>query len=247
MSPPPPAALPVFPPAFPPCLAHPRRATGRILVLGFAASFLLSGCERAVERYCALRLAPAHYNVTVDELTPRTQQRYSASELDHLDEHPSNETTLGLTSAKSRSEAHITLHAVGAPGGGVCVRPDVSLALGYAGLRVDLARELRPNTCTYNQVLAHEMRHVGVYRSFLGEARTTLEAALEERLPRSRVYRFSSMTEAGAYFEKLQDEWLSPASLEVLDGVAARQAEVDTPEEYQRLSGACPSDELKLR
>lgn len=185
-----------------------------------------------------MRLASGRFALVTEEPNPRIQQRYSATELSRLDQHPSNETTFGLTSARSQAAVHIELHGIGIPGG-VCVRPDVQMRLGYSEMRVDLARELEPNTCLYNEILGHEMRHVGAYRTYLPEAKSRLAAALNERLPAPRVLRFASMQEAGKYFEDLQDNWLSPLAVSTLDGVKEAQSAIDTPEEYARLSNAC--------
>jgi hypothetical protein len=206
----------------------------------------LAACGRPIDRYCDMRLKPGNLQVVPLEITPRIEQRYGVAALDRLSEHSASEITLGLTRAKSLAKVQIELHGLKVPGG-VCVRPQVSMQVGYADVLVDLATELQPNTCPYNQVLGHEMRHVGVYRSFLATVQPEMVRLLNERLPAPRIYRFGSMAEAGEYFQNAQDQWMSPMAISALDEVASEQAEVDTPAEYQRLSNACGAEILPLQ
>jgi hypothetical protein len=200
--------------------------------------FGLSGCSRAVEEYCAARLPAGHEQVTAASVTYRVSQPYDAATLTGLREHPANETTMGLTSATSRAEVDVNLHGMSVPGG-VCVRADIDVRLSYAPMNVYLARELVPGSCDYREILAHEMRHVGIFRDYIGGARQRVEATLRERLPAQRVYRFTSMDEAGKYFKDDQQNWIASAAQHELDGVARLQANIDTREEYLRLSRAC--------
>lgn len=205
---------------------------------GIAVLIGLAACQRIEERYCDLRLPVGHAQVRLEEPDPKFEQRYSAFELDRLEQHLASETTMGLTRAKSRSTTQIQLHTLPVADG-VCVRPDIVVQIGFASMQVDLATDLPAHSCLYNQVLGHEMRHVDVYRSHLTASQSTLQAALDERVTASHVYHFASMDAAQEYFRALQDEWLTPLTQQTLDAVAVKQAEVDTPEEYRRVEDAC--------
>ncbi|MGA2550877.1 MAG: hypothetical protein ABSF50_12050 [Burkholderiaceae bacterium] len=210
----------------------------RLAGLGVIGVLTLAGCSRAVEGYCDWRLAAQHLDVTAASADPSVGQHYSARELDGLEGHAGAEITMGLTLAKPESAAAIELHGMRAPGG-VCVRPNVHVRVGYGRIRVELANELPRDSCGYKEVLAHEMRHVAVYRSHLKRVEDEMGEALAKRLPEHKIYRFHSMEEAGHYFEDLQQDWLSPLSQELLASVTSEQAEIDSPEEYRRLSQAC--------
>jgi hypothetical protein len=215
---------------------HPARSLlcGCLLI---AAAFS-AGCGRLAERYCELRLPAVASTVTAGSFNYTVSQPDDAAALSSRSEHDVHEITMGLTTAQSRSQVEFHLRGMTIPSG-VCVRPEVRLDIDYAPVQVFLARELAPGSCEYREVLAHEMRHVAVFREHLAQARERLAILLRERLPAARVYRFASMNDASVYFKSAEQTVLAEAAQADLDAVSLDQLAIDTPEEYARLSAAC--------
>jgi len=203
-----------------------------------ASVTLGSGCGRVLDHYCDLRLSETPSRVTVAPLTYRLLQRYDETQLTALAEHSPQETTEGLTTAKSNARVELTVHAMRLPGG-VCVRPEFAVALSYAPVTVDLVREIPPGSCKYREILAHELRHVGALRAHLLVAQHAMDAILMQRF-RGGVFRFESIERATSSLEEIQNELLRQSQT-ALDAVAADQNAIDTPEEYTRLSHVCQS------
>lgn len=198
----------------------------------------LAGCSRLVEDYCATRLAPDQHRISVVPVRYSLSQSLDSAALSSRSEHGPLETTMGLTTARSHSQIDVRLRGMKVPGG-VCVRADVDVQLSYAPMTVYIARELEPGSCGYREVLAHEMRHVAVFRQYLDTSSTHLDAVLRARLPASQVFRFASMDDAARHFKEDQEGWLASTAEQTLDAVADEQKQIDTPAEYQRLSRAC--------
>ncbi len=201
-----------------------------------------AGCQKIELGYCAARLPPAH--LTVDSIPVRYQpeQRYDARSLGDAHGNDGESITYGLTSARSSVTAEVSLHAMRI-GASVCVRPDVSVHLGYQPMSVQVARELAPNSCAYNTVLGHEEKHVEVYRSQLAVAVRSMQNELAQH-GFDQVERFSDIEHAEAAMQTMQDSWLVPRAHELLDQVAERQKLVDSPAEYQLVAGSCPDNPL---
>lgn len=201
-----------------------------------AGMALGSGCGRVVDHYCDLRLSETPSKVTVAPLTYRLLQRYDETQLTALAEHSPQETTEGLTTAKSNARVELAVHAMRVPGG-VCVRPQFLVALSYAPVTVDLVREIPPGSCKYREILAHELRHVGALRAHLLVAKHEMDTTLTQRFS-GRVFRFESIAQATSRLEDVQNELLAQSQA-ALDAVSADQNAIDTPEEYTRLSHVC--------
>jgi hypothetical protein len=122
----------------------------------------------------------------------------------------------------------------------------IRIRLDHAEHTIRLAREVPRDGCLAREVLAHERRHAELNRR-------TLRAAAEELRQVARAWAAGAQARApdvGAAAVLLQEE-LAQAIEPVLERLrAAREAghaEIDTPEEYRRLSRTCPEDQRRLR
>lgn len=154
-----------------------------------------------------------------------------------------NQTVLGLT--RGKVVARIALRAprlVDASGRWECLSPQLQVSFGYAPLTVHVAREFPPGSCAYQEILAHEQKHVDTYRQHA--------QAIEQELAATFAARFTADPQpwrgaAGQLGERLQKElderWL-PFIQRRLAAVEVAQAAVDAPEEYERVSLACDGE-----
>lgn len=154
---------------------------------------------------------------------------------------------LGVTVSRVEWRAELTARGRGPEGGPVCAVPTViRIRLDHAEHTIRLAREVPRDGCLAREVLAHERRHAELNRR-------TLRAAAEELRQVARAWAAGAQARApdvGAAAVLLQEE-LAQAIEPVLERLrAAREAghaEIDTPEEYRRLSRTCPEDQRRLR
>ncbi|WP_371325442.1 hypothetical protein VX159_07960 [Dechloromonas sp. ZY10] len=154
-----------------------------------------------------------------------------------------NQTVLGLT--RGKVVARIALRAprlVDPSGRWECLSPQLQVSFGYAPLTVHVASEFPPGSCAYQEILAHEQKHVEAYRQHA--------VAIEQELAATFAARFTADPQpwrgaAGQVGERLQKElderWL-PFIQRRLAAVEVAQAAVDAPEEYERVSQSCDGE-----
>lgn len=147
---------------------------------------------------------------------------------------------LGLSIADITESHNVEVRVTSLSDGSYCgVVSGVTIRFGFTGRRVLVARELPEGSCAFGEVAAHEARHVAVdddaareYRAVL-EDRLTREArsapAVRLRDPRSVVE--AQRGRVGQAIRRALDDFNR-----IRD---RRQAEVDTAEEYRRVSGSC--------
>lgn len=118
-----------------------------------------------------------------------------------------------------------------------CVAPRVAVTLTFRPVNVYIAREFQPDTCPYNKVLEHEMRHVRVYEEEVPRMTAFVKEQLQLRYGQHPLY-----ARAGKGLDQLQqdvDTWLRPLIAAELDRIEALQLSLDTFEEKTTMSQAC--------
>lgn len=121
-----------------------------------------------------------------------------------------------------------------------CLAPRIEVALRYMPVKVYVAREFSEGSCPYAEVLAHELRHVQVYRDNLPEVEAQLRIALVERLPSKLLYAPAGQSKL-VLRNQIDTKWL-PAIKEEIAKVEAIQLSLDSDEEAFRLSHACAGE-----
>jgi hypothetical protein len=150
----------------------------------------------------------------------------------------SGDLMLGLTALESRVEVTIDGPALQDRGSDAeCIAPRLTVALHYLPMNVYIAREFSPASCSYREILAHEMRHVRLYREHLPKVQALVRTALAQRFPGTPLYAGSG--QGLAALERQVDTWLRPLIRAELAKVEIEQKAIDTDEESFRLSGAC--------
>lgn len=154
---------------------------------------------------------------------------------------PAHNYVLGLT----RTEAHISIglqaRIVGNPQSGQeCIAPDVSVSVSYVPIVIYVGSEFLPGTCAYQEILAHEMRHLKAYIDHLPKVEALVRAALKKRFAEKPIYAASG--QAKSLLEKEMDaRWMQYIKTE-MGKVELLQASIDTPKEYARLSKVCAGE-----
>ncbi|WP_239700670.1 hypothetical protein [Massilia sp. 9096] len=155
----------------------------------------------------------------------------------------------GLVLGLTHTESHVTVQVDGEllqdPQAGLeCVLPRVAVTLTYEPIVVYIGREFAPGTCAYSELLAHEMRHLKSYLEALPNVEETVRARLAPRVQGRAV-----VARAGRGRAMLQREidgaWL-PVIRAEMQGIERRQAAIDSPQEYARLSKVCQGEVQSL-
>lgn len=122
--------------------------------------------------------------------------------------------------------------------GRACVRPRVSVELFVKPMTVYVAREYSSDPCRARVIRDHEQRHVDVYVAYASEAADRLEGELQAAIG-AAPYFGDTIAEAQRGVDRRIAEALATFMRETERTLAARQATVDTPQEYERVRSAC--------
>jgi hypothetical protein len=208
------------------------------LALALASPSAAADPKTAFEARCETEMLPK-LEVTMLPLNYEINNSVSSRILFYRSEHVhSGEMMLGSTSLQKTSEVSFggsTLTDAGA--NRECIAPSVSVTLTFRPVNVYIAREFRPNTCAYNTVLKHEMRHVKLYEDEVPKMTDKVREQLRLRYGQRPLY-----AKAGETLAQLQqdvDEWLRPLIRSELERIEKKQVEVDTFEEKMQMSQAC--------
>jgi len=152
---------------------------------------------------------------------------------------------LGLTRTESRVGVKVQGRMLSDPASGYeCVAPRLDITLSYLPIVVYIGREFAPGTCSYREILAHEMRHLATYLKFMPQAEKTVGEALARRFQGKPLY-----APAGQARDLLQREldtgWMPFIKNEMVK-VERMQAAIDTPQEYARLGKVCAGEVQSL-
>jgi hypothetical protein len=192
------------------------------------------------EARCESSLPPARIEVVTAPVVYATDRTKSWRELTAMggDATPTMRA-VGLTSARVSDK--VSLETAGiedASTGRVCVRPSIKVELSAMPMTVYIGREIAGDECRAGAALAHERKHVAVYREELAHIATDVRAALRAAYG-NRVLYYRSRAEAKRSTDASVSAELGPLLDRIAGQIKARQREIDSPEEYARVSAAC--------
>jgi hypothetical protein len=152
---------------------------------------------------------------------------------------------LGLTRTESRVAIQIDGTMLASSDGALeCVMPRVAVTLYYLPIVVYVSREFAPDSCAYDEILAHEMRHLKSYLDYLPKVEVRVRDRLAGRFAGKPLY-----ARAGESRMLLQREidrnWMPYIKAE-MGRVERLQAAIDSPREYARLSKVCQGEVQSL-
>lgn len=154
---------------------------------------------------------------------------------------------LGLTRTESRVSINVGGRLLSDPASGYeCIAPHIEVRLTYPPIVVYVSREFRPGSCAYEEVLAHEMRHLNTYLDYLPKVEAKVRVALAQRFEGKPLY--ASTGQAQALLQHEVDRGWMPYIKNEMAKVEALQAAIDSPQEYTRLGKVCGGEvQLLLR
>ncbi len=184
--------------------------------------------------------------LTVSDQGYRIDNTYSYHALTRMNPNPrAQDYVLGVTRAVWYFQYQTSgSRLVDKASGYECMAPRVKMALYFTPIVIYVGREFKPATCAYEQILAHEMRHLNTYLEHLPKVEVTVRAALEKRFGKQPLYAKAGQAE-GLMTQELNTEWRRYVAAEMAR-VAPLQAAIDTPKEYARLSKVCKGEVQSL-
>lgn len=154
---------------------------------------------------------------------------------------PAHAFVLGLTSVKASTEVHHASPVMRNPISHYeCVSPRVTINLSYQPATIYIGREFARGSCAYQEILAHEMRHLNTYFNELPKVERSVRAAADRRFGGPPSYGPGGQA-TRALDRELADVWI-PYLTRELTRVEKLQAAIDTPDEYLRLSKVCAGE-----
>lgn len=152
---------------------------------------------------------------------------------------------LGLTHTEARVSIRVGGQLLTDPGSGYeCIAPRIDVTLYYLPIVVYVGREFPPGSCAYEEVLAHEMRHLHTYLDYLPAAESRVRAALAQRFENKPLY--ARMGQAQSLLQREIDSGWMPYIKGEMGKVEALQAAIDSPQEYARLGKVCAGEVQSL-
>jgi len=212
-----------------------------------AGLWLALAANAAWADLCAGLPAPSF---TVQKLEARltTRQEFSVAGLTRLAATIARpqQQVLGLTRGQAVVRYKLEIQRQLDPSGQwECASPKLALAYGFDPITVFIGREFPPDSCAYQEIHAHEQRHLETYKAQVGKVEAEITQALERRFADSAPWRGP----AGQAQERLQwelgERWI-PYVKQLLEQSEADQARIDTPGEYARIAASC-NGEIRQR
>jgi len=156
-----------------------------------------------------------------------------------------SQAVLGLTRTESRVMINVGGRLLTDPASGYeCIAPHIEIRLTYPPIVVFISREFRPGSCAYEEVLAHEMRHLNTYLDYLPKAESRVRLALARRFQDKPLY--ARIGQAQNLLQREIDRGWMPYIKSEMAKVEALQAAIDSPQEYARLGKVCRGEVQSL-
>lgn len=144
---------------------------------------------------------------------------------------------LGVTDTAIRPQVRTAAVAARLSDGTWCAKlTRVEVTIGF-GIAVHLATELKPGTCPYRAVLAHEQKHVAVAQELKQSLREQVEMAVVNAIkrPAKAADRASAVKLANRDIEA----FIRDTTDAFHDASETYQLAIDTPAEYDRVHAIC--------
>lgn len=207
-----------------------------VVLCGIAPAFAQSP---EFERACENTLAPAYVAVdaefrkwSLDKSVGLLELQKKAGGL------AKNGTVLGLTTA-NLSISFEWKENIHVKDGQSCMRPRILARMAIVPQTVYVAREFEQNACVYEDILAHEMRHVRVNQDYLKRAARHLERSLSDFFG-DRIFYGDGPTMKRQLEAAIRESWM-PMAQEVFNQSSVAHARIDSREEYARNQTICSS------
>jgi hypothetical protein len=153
---------------------------------------------------------------------------------------------LGLTEVKTRLNSKIESEVWQLPDGTFCAAlRTLYVDMVFDNTTVYVATNLPRSSCIYREVLTHEYKHVEVDRQLLASWRAPLTQEVENLMRGIGMIRAHSQEEISRILKAKLEPGLNRSFQQLVDARDAAQAQIDTRQEYERVSTSCNGEVRK--
>jgi len=207
-------------------------------------------CLALISRACPAHAddCPSYPDVPINVVTQFDQPVYDYSQdiaalqrLSGDERHTIHESlTLGLTRYDPVMEFHVPIRAEQLANGLACGFVDhVDVTIGYKDVTVFIASEIPQDSCGFDQVMAHEQKHIDVNRQILAEYAPRIEGELKDYLRLNGVFKELHPDYALSLLQDRLQVILNGIIADMMTENQRRQQMVDSRAEYARVSASC--------
>lgn len=151
---------------------------------------------------------------------------------------PSGDFIVGLTSLVTVTEIDFNGDLVkDKTGEGECLAPKIKITIALDPIQVYIGSEFKTDTCAYNKIFEHEMKHVSLYKNMLPKVATIVEDLLKRRLGNRPIH-----APVGSAYRLLRqeiDQYWRPLIKTELSKIEIDQQAIDSDAEGVELALAC--------
>ncbi|MDD4617444.1 MAG: hypothetical protein PHW76_10155, partial [Alphaproteobacteria bacterium] len=156
----------------------------------------------------------------------------------------------GLTAQKPAVRNSVTINIRTDSEGTSCVQiTKVKIDVSITNSIVRIAREFPEGSCSYQAVLAHELKHVAMARRFLYEvapiARDYVKKFLE-RYGAVKVGSDPSGQKANEIITWSLNQYINGYTTDIMNNFSTRSGQIDTPEEYKSIAQSCNGETQRI-
>ena len=222
-----------------------------VVIAILAAGVVVTGCDAVksaaaragltgFEARCEASLPETRIEVVTAPILPAIDRSRSLGELTAMSGDAGSELrALGLTTAEIGYKTSLETMGIENQGDGrVCARPSIRVELSAMPMTVYIGREIAGDPCRDAVALAHETKHVAVYRDELPRIAADVRARLQSSYD-NRISYYRSRAEAQREAQAALGAEIGPLLEGDTHRIKERQRAVDSPEEYARVAAAC--------
>jgi hypothetical protein len=213
--------------------------------LALLAMWLVVGPARAAtpvdfDTTCADEARRTVVETRFDAGDVRLDLSRSAAELTAMKSIGGRWRTSGLTTMTQQIGIRTWTRVLQAPDGRGCALPRLELTVIVAPQQVYVGREFARGSCSFDEIVAHEMRHVQANREHAARVVRSFEIRLRAAFS-DRPLQGDPATLHAEVMRTLEVDWL-PRLKAALEQVDPRQPVIDSEGESDRLSHACDGE-----
>lgn len=119
-----------------------------------------------------------------------------------------------------------------------CASIALNVEYGFSPITVYVGNEFPKGSCAHNEILQHEMLHVGAYNEHAKKIEQEIGETLRQRFERPTPWRNAAGRTTANLQIEINERWI-PYLKRMLDKVNIEQRRIDRPEEYARIAASC--------
>ena len=225
-------------------MKHSRISMNRRLLamIGLALTAMVFERPAAARLSCPAATKDARVDFVVERGIVKTHTGFSQAQIQRRSgaHRQVGSRIVGLTSTVLSDKIVVGVEAVPAGGGKYCgYLKSIEYRLGYDKITVYVAREFRGNRCKFDTVMAHENRHVAIFRGSLDDYAPEFETLLNRIATTSRPKVVRSENEAARRFLKDFQRLIQPLFRKMTRARDRANAAIDTPQNYRDEQSRC--------